>query len=72
MLNERQLQKDLLPTLALKVYDEAVADSPVLLQYLHVKHKKTYVKVMQFSEFKPWRKFLSTGEHVFVLCDRCN
>ena len=64
---------DLPPACALKVCDEAVADSPVLQCYLDTKHNQTYVKVTQFLEFRPWWKFLSvTGEHVFVFCDKCN
>ena len=73
MLNERQLQRDLPPTHALKVCDEAVVDSPDLQHYLNIKHNQAYLKVTQFSEFRPWRKLLSiTAEHVFAICDRHN
>ena len=68
-----QRQRDLLPARALKVCENAVADSPILQRYLHIKHNETYVKVTHFSEFRPWRKFLSvTCEHMLVFCDRCN
>ena len=73
MINEYQLQRDLPPTHALKVCDEAMVDIPLLQCYLHAKNNKRYVKLTKFSEFRPWWKFLSvTGEHVFAVCDRCN
>ena len=62
-----QLQRHLPPTQALNVCDAAVADSPVLQHYLHIKHNGTYVNVMQFSEFRPWQKFLSVTVSMCLL-----
>ena len=73
ILYTHQLQRDLPPAPALKVCDAVVVESPNLQCYLHIKHNETYVKFIQFSEFRPWQKFLSvTGEHGFAVCDRCN
>ena len=55
------------------IYYITVMDSSILEQYLHIKHKETYVKVMQFSEFTLWQKFLSIHvEHKFAICEWCN
>ena len=61
------------PSSPFVVCDMAVADSSILQCYLHAKNNKSYLKLMTFSEFRPWREFLSiTGEYVFPVCDRCN
>ena len=68
--NTCQRQRDLPPTRAVMQQWETVS---ILQCYFHVKHNQTYIQIMQFLEFKPWQKCPSvTGEHVFVLCDRCN
>ena len=69
----RHPQRHYPPTRAFKVCDAAVVKCPILQRYFNFIHNETYVKNMQFSEFRPRWKFLSIpGEHMYAVSDRCN